>query len=150
MSRGAGGEGVTVTDTIDVAQSRPSRKVVLAGGVPAIIADTHPDAAARFSEYFSAAIGNPNTRAAYRNAVVDFLQFEPVATMASLADVRPAHLSGYIDAVNACFSPQMVRQRLAALRGLFEYLARHGVLETNPAAAVRGPSYAVKRVRPRS
>jgi len=38
-----------------------------------------------------------------------------------------------------------VKQRLAALRGLFDWLARHGVLETNPAAPVRGPAYTYQR-----
>jgi site-specific recombinase XerD len=138
-----------VTDTIDIAQPSPSPKVASAACVPAIVADTHLNAAGRFSEYFAEAIANPNTRAAYLNAVLDFLRFEPLATMASLAEVKPDHVSAYIAAVNARFSPQMVRQRLAALRGLFEYLARYGVLESNPAAAARGPSYAVKRVKPR-
>ncbi len=32
--------------------------------VPAIVADTHPDADKRFVEYFAATIRNPNTRAA--------------------------------------------------------------------------------------
>jgi site-specific recombinase XerD len=139
-----------VTNTIDVAGPLPSNKVSPGAGVPAIVANTHPDAAARFSEYFATAIGNPNTRAAYMNAAIDFLQFEPVANMTSLLEVRAVHLSAYIDAVNIRFSPQMVRQRLAALRGLFAWLARHGVLETDPAAAVRGPSYAVKRVKSQS
>jgi len=43
------------------------------------------------------------------------------------------------------FAPQTVKQRLAALRGVFDWLARHGVLETNPAAPARRPSYTIKR-----
>ena len=39
--------------------------------VPAIVADTHENAAERFLEYFAATIRNPNTRAAYMNAVAD-------------------------------------------------------------------------------
>ena len=53
--------------------------------VPAIVADTHRDAGERFIEYFAAPIRNANTRAAYMNAVADFLRFEPVADLGSLA-----------------------------------------------------------------
>jgi len=113
--------------------------------VPAIVADTHRDAGERFVEYFAATIRNPNTRAAYMNAVADFLQFEPVADLGSLAEIRSIHVSAYIESVGERFAPQTVKLRLAALRGLFDWLARHGVLETNPAAPVRGPSYTTKR-----
>jgi site-specific recombinase XerD len=113
--------------------------------VPTIVADTHRDASERFLEYFAATIRNANTRAAYMNAVADFLRFGPVANLGSLAEVRSIHVSAYIEAVGERFAPQTVKLRLAALRGLFDWLARHGVLETNPAAPVRGPSYTVKR-----
>lgn len=113
--------------------------------VPAIVADTHRDAGERFLEYFAATIRNPNTRAAYMNGVADFLRFAPVADLGSLAEVRSIHVSAYIESVGERFAPQTVKLRLAALRGLFDWLARHGVLETNPAAPVRGPSYTIKR-----
>ena len=113
--------------------------------VPAIVADTHRDAGERFLEYFAATIRNANTRAAYMNAVADFLRFGPVADLGSLAEVRSIHVSAYIESVGERFAPQTVKLRLAALRGLFDWLARHGVLETNPAAPVRGPSYTTKR-----
>ena len=113
--------------------------------VPEIVADTHRDAGERFLEYFAATIRNPNTRAAYMNAVADFLRFEPVSGLGSLAEVRSIHVSAYIESICERFAPQTVKQRLAALRGLFDWLARHGVLETNPAAPVRGPAYTIRR-----
>ena len=113
--------------------------------VPAIVAGTHEDAAERFLEFFAATIRNANTRAAYMNAVADFLSFPPVAALGSLADIRSIHVSAYIEHVSDRFAPQTVKLRLAGLRGLFDWLARHGVLETNPAAPVRGPSYTQKR-----
>jgi integrase/recombinase XerC len=113
--------------------------------VPAIVADTHRDAGERFLEYFAATIRNANTRAAYMNAVADFLRFAPVAGLGSLAEVRSIHVSAYIEDIGDRFAPQTVKQRLAALRGLFDWLARHGVLENNPAAPVRGPAYTTKR-----
>jgi hypothetical protein len=41
--------------------------------VPAIIADAGDGAARRFLEFFTATIRNPNTRAAYAQAVARFL-----------------------------------------------------------------------------
>jgi site-specific recombinase XerD len=113
--------------------------------VPAIVADTHARAGERSLEYFAATIRNPNTRAAYTNAVADFLRFEPVAALSSLAEVRSIHVSLYIESLGGRFAPQTVKQRLAALRGLFDWLTRHGILEINPAAPVRGPAYTYKR-----
>ena len=118
---------------------------VFSAVVPAIVADTHARAGERFLEYFAATLRNANTRAAYMNAVADFLRFEPVAALTSLAEVRSIHVSLYVESLGDRFAPQTVKQRLAALRGLFDWLARHGVLETNPAAPVRGPAYTYKR-----
>ena len=67
--------------------------------VPAIVADTHRDAGERFLEYFAATIRNANTRAAYMNAAADFLRFEPVADLGSLAEIRSIHVSAYVEAV---------------------------------------------------
>jgi len=114
--------------------------------VPAIVADTHRDAPERFIEYFAATIRNTNTRAAYMNAVADFLRFEPVADLGSLAEVRSIHVSLYMESVGDRFAPQTVKLRLAAIRGLFDWLARHGVLEINPATPVRGPSYSCSHI----
>jgi hypothetical protein len=61
--------------------------------VPAIVADTHRDASERFLEFFAATIRNLNTRAAYMNAVADFLRFEPIADLGSLAEIRSIHVS---------------------------------------------------------
>jgi integrase/recombinase XerD len=38
-----------------------------------------------------------------------------------------------------------VKQHLAAIRQLFDYLTTGGILEVNPAASVRGPRHVVKR-----
>ena len=113
--------------------------------VPAIVADTHRDAGERFIEFFAATLRNANTRAAYMHAVADFLSFPPVAALNSLAEVRSIHVSAYIEHVSARFAPQTVKLRLAALRGLFDWLARHGVLAVSPAAPVRGPAYSQNR-----
>ena len=43
------------------------------------------------------------------------------------------------------FSPPTVKQSLAALRMLFDWLVTGHVLDVNPTHAVRGPKYVVKK-----
>jgi site-specific recombinase XerC len=38
-----------------------------------------------------------------------------------------------------------VKQQLAAIRQMFNYLVTGGILPINPAASVRGPKYVVRR-----
>ena len=61
--------------------------------------------------------------------------------MASLREIRPLHVAAYIEECVDLVSAPTVKQRLAALRSLFDYLVRTGVVEHNPAHAVRGPSH---------
>jgi integrase/recombinase XerD len=42
-------------------------------------------------------------------------------------------------------SPPSVKQHLAAIRMLFDWLVTGHVIETNPAHSVRGPRYTVKK-----
>jgi integrase/recombinase XerD len=42
-------------------------------------------------------------------------------------------------------SKPTVKQHLAAIRRLFDYLTTGGILDVNPASAVRGPKYVVRR-----
>ena len=110
--------------------------------VPAIVADTHPNAAEKFLEFFFASIRNPNTRAAYANAVRDFLESAFAASAVTLNDIRPLHVAGYIEDAQNRFEPATVKLRLAALRNLFNWLTAAGVTEGNPAASVSGPRHA--------
>ncbi|WP_373259160.1 tyrosine-type recombinase/integrase [Brevundimonas sp.] len=113
--------------------------------LPAIITDTHHEAGERFMEFFAATIRNRNTRAAYGRAVSSFLSWEGVSGLASLRDVRPLHVAAYIEECCDQVSAPTVKLRLAALRGLFDWLVRSGVMDGNPAHAVRGPTHEVVR-----
>jgi site-specific recombinase XerD len=113
--------------------------------LPAIVTDTHHEAGERFMEFFAATIRNRNTRAAYVRAVSSFLNWEGVSGLASLRDVRPLHVATYIEECCDQVSAPTVKLRLAALRGLFDWLVRSGVMDGNPAHAVRGPTHEVVR-----
>ena len=55
------------------------------------------------------------------------------------------HVAAFIKDLQGAFSPPTVKQHLAALRMLFDWLVTGHVLDVNPAHAVRGPKYVVRK-----
>ena len=62
----------------------------------------------------------------------------------TLAAIRPFDVATYIEVPQQEHSAPGVKQQLAAVRMLFDWLITGQVLPTNPAAAVRGPKHVVK------
>jgi site-specific recombinase XerD len=62
----------------------------------------------------------------------------------SIGAVQPVHVATWIEAATRELAAPSVKQRLAALRHLFDWLVNGQVVPTNPAAAVRGPKHIVK------
>jgi site-specific recombinase XerD len=127
--------------------SRPARVSVLASGavvVPGIIADAGEHATRRFLEFFAATIRNRNTRMAYMTAVGRFFGWCEQHRIGQLADIEPLHVAAYIEALGLDFEKPTVKQHLAAIRMLFDWLVTGQVIATNPAHAVRGPKHVVK------
>ena len=121
--------------------------VVVADGeadvvLPALIVDAGPDAVARFLEFFAGRIANARTRAAYGRAVGQFLAWCEARGLASEA-VSPLHVAAYIRTHPG--SVPTVKQHLAAIRMLCDWLVVSQVLPVNPAAAVRGPKHVVTK-----
>jgi site-specific recombinase XerD len=123
----------------------PSVLVPLPGGhlVPATIAAAGDQAAWRFIEFFTANIRNPNTRRAYLRACQQFFAWCDERGR-TLATIRPYDVAGYIEARQQTHSAPDVKQQLAAIRMLFDWLVTGQVVPINPAAAVRGPKHIVK------
>ena len=61
-----------------------------------------------------------------------------------LADIEPLHVAAYIEALQATAAKPTVKQHLAAIRMLFDWLVIGDILAVNPAASVRGPKYVVE------
>jgi site-specific recombinase XerC len=65
--------------------------------------------------------------------------------------VKPPHVAAYIEWLGKAepegqgLSKPTVKQHLAALRMLFDWLVVGHILDTNPAHAVRGPKYSQKK-----
>jgi site-specific recombinase XerC len=59
--------------------------------------------------------------------------------------LRAITVATYIERLGTTASKPTVKQHLAAIRRLFDYLTTGGILEVNPAASVREPKYVIKR-----
>src|SRR5208337_1399525 len=100
--------------------------------IPVQVAAAGEEAAIRFIEFFIANIRNPNTRAAYARAVSDFFRWCEERGLNRLNAVRPVHVAGYIEEIGKTRASPSVKQHLAAVRMLYDWL-------------VRGPKYVIKR-----
>jgi len=112
--------------------------------LPALIQKAGPKAGLRFLEFFAAEIRNPNTRRAYYRAVCDFFRWCEDFDL-ELERIGPVHVAAYIETLQKTLSRPSVKQQLAAIRMVFDYLVLGHVVQVNPAAAVRGPKYSTKR-----
>ena len=110
---------------------------------PAPLFAPTPKAAKRVLEFFTAQINNDHTRKAYLNATRRFAEWCDARGIGRLADVQAFHVAAFI--LQGEFSAPTVKQHLAALRMLFDWLVTGHVLDVNPAHAVRGPKYVVKK-----
>jgi integrase/recombinase XerD len=106
--------------------------------VPAMIAAAGDKASEHFLEFFAATIRNKNTRAAYMTAIAQFCSWCEHNGL-RLATIRPLHVSAYIESM-ALTAPS-IKQHLAALRGLFNWLVIKQVVPDNPAMFVKGPKF---------
>ena len=108
--------------------------------VPSAIADAGDHAARRFLEFFAANIRNKNTRMAYYRAVCSFFAWVEQHRIGELADIEPVHVAAYIEALQTTAAKPTVKQHLAAIRMLFDWLVTGQVVPVNPAHSVRGAS----------
>jgi len=121
---------------------------------PAVIADQGDKAAERFFTFFSDQIPNADTRAVYYRNVLRFFVWAGRKRLA-LDDIKSYHVSQYLAELTLTgpkdpASTPTVKQHLASLRMLFDWLIVGQVVEMNPAAAVRRVVRAGHRIQCRS
>jgi integrase/recombinase XerD len=112
--------------------------------LPAIFPEAGQETAWKVLEFFTANIRNPNTRQAYARAVVRFSDWCGRHNLA-LQQLTPILVAAYIEELGQALSRPSVKQHLAAIRMLFDYLVVAHLLSINPASPVRGPKHVVKR-----
>ena len=111
--------------------------------VPALIVAAGDQAGWRYVDFFAANINNPNTRRAYARACGQFFGWCDDRGL-TLATIRPTDVAAWVQQIQEHHAAASVKQQLAAVRMLFDWLITGQVLPTNPAAAVRGPKHVVK------
>ena len=116
--------------------------IITSAHLPALYAPSEA-AGRRTLEFFTANIRNANTRKAYARAATEFAAWCNARGIAELRLVQPVHVAAYIEGLQ--LAAPSVKQRLAALRVLFDWLVVGQVIPVNPASAVRGPKHSVKK-----
>ncbi len=106
--------------------------------LPALIAREDERTAERFMEFFAVTIRNKNTRAAYMRAVGQFLGWcEDRNT--KLSEIKPFIVAAYIEQHPG--SIPTIKQHLAAINMLFDWMVAGQTIPSNPAASVKSPRY---------
>lgn len=110
--------------------------------MPTIIAASGENTCRQFIEFFAVNIRNPNTRKAYYRGIGNFLNWCGARGI-KFEQIGPLVVAAYIEQHTA--STPTVKQHLAAIRMLFDWLVVGHVIPANPALSVRGPKYILRR-----
>lgn len=108
-----------------------------------------------FFGFFTAHIRNPNTRRAYYRAACRFSDWCQGRGVQELAHVTPLHVAAYIEMLGlaepdgAGLSKPTVKQHLAALRMLFDWLVVGHIIEINRRRRYAGLNTRRRRARRR-
>ena len=137
-----GGRGDSMSEALVRREASAAIASSAAIQLPALIVDAGPAAAEHFLEFFAAQIANDRTRAAYAHAAGQFLGWCEACGL-TLRALAPLHVAAYIRTHPGAVPT--VKQHLAAIRVLCDWLVVSQVLPTNPAAAVRGPKHVVTK-----
>ena len=100
--------------------------------IPVQVAAAGEDAAKRFIEFFTANIRNPNTRAAYACSVAGFFSWCEERGLRQLSAVQPVHVAAYVEELTKSRSAPSVKQSLAAVRMLYDWLVVGQVVRVKP------------------
>lgn len=136
-----------MTNAVVIFKAPPSL-AGLAAKPPAVFLPNEK-ARSRFVDFFTASIRNKNTRRAYYKAACRFSDWCEGVGIRDLVEVKPPVVAAYIEWLGLPegqgLSKPSVKQHLAALRMLFDWLVIGHIIEHNPAHAVRGPRYSQRK-----
>jgi site-specific recombinase XerD len=142
LLRKADHQTVEVTKELIAPTSRDLARIGL-DALPQSIKESGPKGIRRFLEFFTVTIRNKNTRRAYAQAVIQFFNWCEARDIRSLDHIEPVHVAGYIEQHQR--AAPTVKQHLAAIRMLFNWLVTGHIVPHSPATSVRGPKHVVKR-----
>lgn len=131
----------------DIVMPAVSRRSPSPLALPALIAAGDERGRMRFLEFFAVAIRNPHTRRAYARAAGAFLDWCTQRGVVTLSDIRPLHVAAWIEELGSTVSAPSVKQQLAGVRHLFDWLVVGQIVPFNPASSVRGPAHSARTGR---
>ena len=112
--------------------------------LPPEIADQGEKAAERFFTLFTDTIPYEHTRSAYFRNTMRFFAWTHAKGF-SLPAIKSYHVSAYLAELATEHATPTVKQHLASLRVLFDWLITGQVIETNPGTAVRAAMHVAKK-----
>ena len=127
------------------ADSAPRSVSISQAPLPSILSSAGEAALTRFAEYFTVRIRNPHTRRAYFRNAIAFLLWCEGKGVGDLRAVKPMMVAAYIELLQQTHAKPSVKQHLATIRMLFDWLVTGQVVDSNPAHAVRGPKHVVNK-----
>ena len=133
---------IPTSDSITLPSAR--QLPALYRSVPTLFAAAGKSAWDRCLEFFTAHIRNRNTRAAYARAVGQFSDWCATRGI-QLSQLTPFLIAAYIEEAGQRCAPPTVKQHLAAVRMLLDFLVVGQIIPANPASSVRGPKHVVKK-----
>lgn len=125
-------------ENVIITPNQSSSPTLIEQGIPVPIAAAGERATYRFLEFFTATIRNPNTRKAYYQAVRQFFDWYEARNL-TLEAINPIMVAAYVETLMLTHSNASVKQHLAAIRMLFDYLVTGHIITMNPASSVKGP-----------
>ena len=114
--------------------------------LPVSIVQAGDQAARRYAEFFTASIRNPHTRRAYMRACSRFFFWCEQRALDPVS-IRPLHVAAWVEQLQQTMAASGVRQQLAAVRMLCDWLVTGQVMPVNPAASVQGPRHVTRTGR---
>ena len=118
---------------------------VAVGIVPAAFASAGENGRRAWLDFFAAQIRNRNTRQAYARAAHRLFDWLAEYGIHDVVDIEPVHIAVWLEERMREASRPTVKQELAGIRRLFDWLTVRQVVSSSPAAAVRGPKHTVRR-----
>ena len=132
----------TLIEERNLAMFERSSAPQLGKHVPSLIASLGTKGKKRFTTFFTDNIRNRNTREAYFRASFQFFGWCDSNGL-NFETIQSFHVSAYIEHLMLDKSKSTVKQHLAAIRMLYDWLVVGQIVEINPAHAVRGPKHVV-------
>jgi site-specific recombinase XerD len=118
-----------VTEGTALVEINAPADLVAGDGSPPALFLKKARTAERFFDFFTANIQNKHARRAYFNAACRFSKFCAEHGVHDLAHVKPVHVAGYIESLREGFAKPTIKQHLAAIRMLFDWLVVGQIME---------------------